>query len=184
MGTFSVPPPLLSIYSPSVAYINMISYSMILTNPWTVLDETDIQSFGNQMLLSPIEKDYKSIYSACATHTFSSINWVDRSLDYGTPSNPISSTLFTDESIMDIFMSHNTSWDKHHHRSSFPDTIEDNLSGVYLPNFVEPFMNYVSIHGIDSEENLSNIEEIIPLDISIKPGIVENIYIGESCSSS
>ena len=42
-------------------------------------------------------------------------------------------------------------------------------------------MNSVSIYEIDSEKNLSNIKETIPLDISIKPGIVENIYIITSC---
>ena len=32
------------------------------------------------------------------------------------------------------------------------------------------------------EGNLSNISPTIPLDISIKPGIVENVHIGASCS--
>jgi hypothetical protein len=34
-----------------------------------------------------------------------------------------------------------------------------------------------------SKGNLSNISPNIPLDISIKPGIVENVHIGASCSS-
>jgi hypothetical protein len=31
------------------------------------------------------------------------------------------------------------------------------------------------------EGNLSNISPTIPLDISIKPGVVENVHIGASC---
>jgi hypothetical protein len=33
------------------------------------------------------------------------------------------------------------------------------------------------------EGNLSNISPTIPLDISIKPGVVENVHIGASCST-
>jgi len=75
-------------------------------------------------------------------------------------------------------------WDEHHHRFYFVDITEDNLSGVYLTNFVKPFMNSIFIHEIESEKNLSIIEEMIPLDISIKPGIVENIYISVSSQFS
>jgi hypothetical protein len=32
------------------------------------------------------------------------------------------------------------------------------------------------------EGNLSNISPTIPLDISIKPGVVENVHIGAACS--
>jgi hypothetical protein len=32
------------------------------------------------------------------------------------------------------------------------------------------------------EGNLTNISPTIPLDISIKPGVVENVHIGASCS--
>lgn len=55
MGTFSLPPPLLPISSPSVAYINMISSSMIQDNTWIRPDETDIKYFGDKMMLNPIE---------------------------------------------------------------------------------------------------------------------------------
>ena len=70
-------------------------------------------------------------------------------------------------------MPNRRSWDKHHHHSFLPNHIEDNLSDVYLPNFSEPFVNFVSIHEVDFEKNLSNIKETIPLNISIKPRIVE-----------
>lgn len=70
---------------------------------------------------------------------------------------------------MEIMMPDDASWDDNHHRSSMSDTFEDNLSDIYLPNIVQISRNFVSIHEIDYEKNLSNIEEIIPLDILIKP---------------
>jgi len=45
-------------------------------------------------------------------------------------------------------------------------------------------MNSVSIHEVDFKNNLLNIKEMIPLDISVKQGIVKNIYIGVSYSPS
>jgi hypothetical protein len=39
-----------------------------------------------------------------------------------------------------------------------------------------------SAHDVFSEGNLRNISPTIPLDISVKPGIVENVHIGASCS--
>jgi hypothetical protein len=39
-----------------------------------------------------------------------------------------------------------------------------------------------SAHNLFSKGNLSNISPTIPIDISIKPGIVKNVHIGASCS--
>lgn len=81
-------------------------------------------------------------------------------------------------------MSDDSPWNEHYHCSSFLDTIEDNISSVYLHNLFEPFTTHVSIHKIDFENNLLNIKDTIPLDILIKPGIVKNLYIGEFFSST
>jgi hypothetical protein len=40
-----------------------------------------------------------------------------------------------------------------------------------------------STHDVLYEGNLSNISPTIPLDISIKPVVVENVHIGDSCST-
>jgi hypothetical protein len=39
-----------------------------------------------------------------------------------------------------------------------------------------------STRDVFAEGNLSNISPTIPIDISVKPGIVENVHIGASCS--
>lgn len=146
----------------------MISSSTILIDPWIVLDETKIHSLSDRMPLSPIEIDYEAIYLACSTYSFSSINWVDKSLDYGTSSDRFSCALSTDESIMEIVILGDAPWDDHQHHSPLPDSIDHNLSDVYLSNIIESFTNYVSIHKVDSKRNLTNIKETNPPDISLK----------------
>ena len=42
----------------------------------------------------------------------------------------------------------------------------------------------VLIHGVESKCNLSNITKTVLVDISTKPRIVENIYMGKICFSS
>jgi len=108
------------------------------------------------MLHRPIELDYEAIYSACTTHTFSSIIWVDPSLDYGRYFDPFYCVFSTDESIMEIMMLEYVPWDDHHHHSSLPYPIEDNLSDWYLPNVVESFTSFVSIREVNSKNNLFN----------------------------
>lgn len=130
------------------------------------------------MLLSPIELDYEAIYSSCASYTLSSINWVDQSSDYGTPSDPFCRIFAIDESIMEIMEPNDALWDDHHHHSSFPYSIEDNLSDLYLPNVVKSFTNSIFIHEFESKKNPLNIDEAIPLDIYVKLGIVKNLHIG------
>ena len=123
MGTFSLPPP-----SPEnfnlVTHVNMISSCTTTTDPWVVLDESNIDTFGDRMSLNPIEIDYEAIYLACAVHSTlaSSINWVDHSLYYNMSYDPFSRTFSTNESIMEIMISDDAPWDDHHHCSSLPDS--------------------------------------------------------------
>jgi hypothetical protein len=78
-----------------------------------------------------------------------------------------------------------TPWDDgHHHSILFLEqrTIE-NYQQISTPSTVV-FISTIpkSTHDVFSEGNLSNISPTIPLNISIKPGIVENVHIGASCS--
>ena len=57
--------------------------------------------------------------------------WVDRSLDFGTPSDPFSSMFLKDENILDTMMSEGEIWEDYHHRSHLPDYEENNLSEIY-----------------------------------------------------
>ena len=114
----------------------------------------------------------------------SPVVWVDRSLDFDTPSDPFSSTFLTDENIVESMMSEGEPWEDHHHRSHLQDYEEDNLSELYHPSIKTLFLNSFPINAIESKKNLSNIEETISIDISTKPRMVENIHVGVSCSPS
>lgn len=80
-----------------------------------------------------------------------------RSSDYCTSSEPFFCVFSTDESILDIMMPDNATWDNHHHHSSIPDSIKDNLIDVYLHNVIKYFTSSVSIHEVNFEKNLSNM---------------------------
>ena len=47
--------------------------------------------------------------------------WVDRSLDFSTPSDPFSSKNLTDENILEAMMVEGEPWEDYHHRSHLPD---------------------------------------------------------------
>ena len=81
----------------------------------------------------------------------SPVIWVDRSLDYGTPSDPFSLTFLTDENILETMMSEGEPWEDHHHHSHIQDYKEDNLSELYYPSIKTFFSNFFPINGFDSE---------------------------------
>ena len=57
--------------------------------------------------------------------------WVDRSLDFGTPSDPFSLMFLTDENILEAMMSEGQPWKYFHRHSHLPDYEENNLSELY-----------------------------------------------------
>ena len=73
-------------------------------------------------------------------------------------------------------------WEDYHHRSHLPYYKEDFSSDLDHPSVFYFLSNIVNT--VDSERNLSNIEETIAINISTKPDVVMNIHVGKSCSSS
>jgi hypothetical protein len=177
MGAFPIPPP--DIPPPFVASINMISTSVDATlesyDPWLVTILEECLHYGDQMPLSPMELAYQVIQSTSPSpHSL-----------FDTSLNPFHTIFPTDEMIMAIMFVEDTPWDDGHDHSILflePETIESyqwisNLSTVItIPPVSEPTRNVLY------EGNLGNISPTIPLDISIKHGIVENVHIGASCS--
>jgi hypothetical protein len=87
---------------------------------------------------------------------------------------------------MIMFVMEYTPWDDGHHCFILfleQHTIE-NYQQISTPLTVVVISTiFESTHNVFSEGNLRNISPTIPLDISIKPGIVKNFHIGASCSS-
>jgi hypothetical protein len=176
MGTFPIPPPP-NFPNPSVASINMISTAPhelpVSADPWIVPTPGDHVRFSNVMPLSPIESDYKAIQSA--TPTTSSC---EELFPY-----PFRIVFPTDEMIMSVL--DDTPWDDGHHRSILfleQQTLE-NYQRISTPSTVVIVTTVPgSPRDVFAKGNLSNISPTIPIDISVKPGIVENVHIGASCS--
>ena len=76
-------------------------------------------------------------------------------------------------------------WNDDHHRSSFcPDIqhMEERLTSLVPPEITSsPQIPILTCHVL-SEGNLGNITATHPIDISVKPGIVENIHVGVNCT--
>jgi hypothetical protein len=90
-----------------------------------------------------------------------------------------------DEMIMAVTYMEYTPWDDGHHLSTLflePETIESHhwisISStiVFISSIHEP------THDVLYEGNLGNISPSIPLDILIKPRVMENVHIDASCS--
>jgi hypothetical protein len=176
MGTFPIPP--LDVPRPSVASINMISTMPheipVSSDPWIVPNPGYHLRFGNSMPLSPVESTYQAIQSETPSTP---------SLDELSP-DPFRVIFPTDKMIMSVM--EDTPWDDGHHRSILfleQHTLENYQRILTLSTVVVISTVPATTHDVFVEGNLSNISPTIPIDISIKPGIVENVHIGASCSS-
>jgi hypothetical protein len=176
MGTFPIPLP--DVPRLSVASINMISTMPhkipASYDPWIVPDLGYHLRFGDLMSLSLVESAYQAIQSTTPSTP---------SLDELSP-DPFHVIFPTDEMIMSVM--EDTPWDDGHHHSILfleQQTLE-NYQWILTPSTVVVISTVpATSHDVFAEGNLSNISPTIPNDISIKPGIVENVHIGALCSS-
>jgi hypothetical protein len=87
--------------------------------------------------------------------------------------------------IMTIMSMEDAPRDDGHHCSIFflePETLESYQRISNMSTFVSISPVPEPTHDVLYEWNLGNISPTIPLDILIKPRIMENIHIGASCS--
>ena len=181
MGIFPLPPP-------HVASVNMIS---VKSDPWVIPSPNLVDTWGDFMPLSPAEINYVEIILASASvptiHIASSTSldtyfqspWLGSS---DSP-DPLTDTFPSDE--REIMSLEEAPWNNTHHRSSFL------TSPVVMSTFLEKFSSHfpsqplqipTMTHEFWSEGNMVNITQMMPIDISVKPGIIENIHIGVTCS--
>jgi len=71
-------------------------------------------------------------------------------------------------------------WKDNHHRSLLPNCEEDTPNDLPHPSVFDFISN--TVNTVDSERNLSNIEETTAINISTKTNVLENIYVGKGCS--
>jgi hypothetical protein len=178
MGTFPIPPP--DIPPPFFSSINMISTFIRETpesyDPWIVHIFGECLHYGDQIPLSSLESSYQAIQS----ETTSPPSLCDTSPDLFHVIFP------TDEMIMMIMSMEDTPWDDGNHCSILfleCDTI-DIYQRILTPSIVV-VISFVpeSTHDFLYKGKLGNISPTVPLEISIKPIVMENFHIGASCST-
>jgi hypothetical protein len=185
LGTFPLPP--LSV-EPSFATIHMItSENIIYDDPWYVPSDSQIDSFGNAMPLSPYEIAYEALMSFTDFHSteVDQMNVVSEESLFTSTLERIAfpEVVSSDEQLREILSVDDLPWEDLHHRSSFlpkDDAFENDFSSIFTAEYVKDAQDPTK-HS-DSELNLGNISRTIPIDISVKPGIEENIHIGASCT--
>ena len=90
-----------------------------------------------------------------------------------------------DESILEAMSGRDKICEDLHHRSYFlPDLskIENQEFKVRLSDDIEVPINPFPREGVFAEGNMENISTTIPINISVNPDVMENIYIGANCS--
>ena len=91
----------------------------------------------------------------------------------------------SDEAILEAMCGRGKIYEDLHHRSYFlPELsrIENQEFHMRLADDVDTPINPLPKEGIFSEGNMANIFVTIPINISVNPNVMENVYIGANCS--
>ena len=155
--------------------------------------ESELDSYNDDMPLSPFESAYVAVQSysdtpSTSTDQMNVIRDESYSISISTVTSfpdPFQHVFATDEGIREILSVDELPWDDLHHQYYFfpdLDKLENNFSSIFTIDYVKEPQNPTLITHLESETNLGNISTIVPIDISIKPRIIENIHIGASCS--
>jgi len=116
------------------------------------------------------------IISSASLDTYSQSPWLG-SLD--SP-DTLTKTFPFDKGIMEIMSLDEAPWNDTHHCSSFlpgPMVMSTCLAKFSSRFSTQPLKMPIMTHEIWSEGNMGNITQIMPIDISVKLGIVENVHI-------
>ena len=91
----------------------------------------------------------------------------------------------SDEAILEPMSGRGKICEDLHHRSYFlPELskIENQEFCLRLSEDVDTPINPLPREGMFAKGNMANISATIPINISVNPDVMENIYIGASCS--
>jgi hypothetical protein len=112
-----------------------------------------------------------------------------------TSPNPLYSCIFhCDEDILEKLTTPDYPWNTLHHRvlflshESFDSPSQASICAIETKDFIPSghidwFNNPIHAPDAFEEGNMANISPTVKIDISIKPGIIEEITIGVACSS-
>jgi len=141
LGTFPFPP---INADPSFAFIHMItSDTIIYDDPWIVPSESEIDSFGDAMPLSPYELAYEAMQSFTDPRStkIDQMNVVCEESLFTSTSERIAfpEIVSSDEQLREILSVDDLPWEDLHHRSSFlpeDDEFENDFSSIFMAEYV------------------------------------------------
>lgn len=183
MGVF--PPPVPDVF---VTPINMISsVGTFMGDPWILPSPAEVEQYGNTMPLSSVEKTYSAIQSESVSQSCSPPEDV---LDIyclpewaATPSSSshdfLNDVLLSDEAIIEAMTLSKRPWEDNNHRSSILPPLQDEDSPLTHTDTEDgPSSSPTTSSHLPTEGNFRNIAKTIPIDISVKIGLMEAITIG------
>jgi hypothetical protein len=200
MGTFDYPPPSDDVKfvfnQPKVEIFQVLSFRMTYFNdPWTLPSpSTMMEGTGHQGMAMPLfttEVAYSIVQQASTDpdptpaqelDLIIKPTWAQGSL---ADTDSLDLVFPLDESIIEEMTSLDKPWDDLHHRSYFLPELRRIEAGEFTLTMTEDRscpINPLDTHDVYTEGNMEIITEMIPIDISRTPGIMENIFIVAECS--
>lgn len=144
------------------------------TNPWILLTPSDIDTYGEQIPLSPTKLAYQAFQSASESSVaLVTANNTTTPPINDSPFDPLNQVLPTDGAIREIMSLEERPWENSHLHVSISNSDMmplQILSSDTPENISSPYM---IIQTLDSEGNMGNISKTLLIDISVKIGIVE-----------
>ena len=161
-------------------------------DPWILPPTDQVESWGDEMPLSPAELNYVEIIAASAPSLEPAPSSKVPDLYAPSPwlgdeasSDPLKEIFPSDEAIIETMSLKEPPWKDHHHRSSFLPVHQDMLTCLEwfspcLP--FQPLQTPIQIYQVSSKGNMGNVTQTQPIDISAKSGVVEHIHIRVTCT--
>jgi hypothetical protein len=203
MGTFDYPPPTDNVHyisvvpdQPRAEIFQISSFRMTYFNdPWTLPSPSATMEgtghHGMAMPLSMTEVAYSIVQQASADPDPTPAQELDPVLEPTwaqgslTDTDSLDLVFPSDEVIIEAMTSPDRPWDDLHHRSYFLPELRRIEAGEFTLTMTGDKacpINPLAMHIVYTEGNMETIAQMIPIDISRIPGIMENIFIGADCS--
>jgi hypothetical protein len=153
--------------------------------PSATMDETG--HAGMSMPLSAAEVAYSLVQQASTTPNPTPAQALDPPLELiwaqGSPANTNSLDLFlpSDEALIKAMTSPDKPWEDLNHKSYFLPKLSRIKAGEFtltMTGYRSCPTNPLATHKIYTEGNMATISELISINISRTPGIIDNVFIG------
>ena len=124
------------------------SDTIVYDDPWIIPSESEIDSFGISMPLSPYERAYEALVSVTDSLStkIDQMNVVHEDSFSSSPSASITfpEVVSSDEHLREILCIDDLPWEDLHHRSSFlpeGDCFENDFSSIFTTEYVKDAQN-------------------------------------------